>query len=363
MQTSHKGSKVYVYRCKPDDFDLAYAGSAQTLTRLMQGYPLPYKIAANCNYFAGATPLGWIVERGNVWNAPDGIDEFWPVFMAGHVELSAGPCLVSNGKRDDTNIKALSRFFSGFTADTVTNQTAIGQDADHNVVLVVTASMNLWDLADVMLQQGMTYGIKLDGGGSTGLLVEGGLEFGSASRRIPNAIVMREIIEEEVKLFVDFRQDFIPVGRANRPGKRMRPTHITVHDTGNPSKGADALAHAKYLKSDASVKVQASWHYTVDDKRIVQHIPWTETAWHTGTAKGNACSIGIEICENAGGDRAQAEGNAVRLIADLLREIGLTPDAVVPHLYWSGKHCPHIILGRMDGWANFMMKVRGAYHG
>ena len=51
-----------------------------------------------------------------------------------------------------------------------------------------------------------------------------------------------------------------------------------------------------------------SWHYTVDDHAIVQHLPDYETAYHAGDGKdgpGNTTSIGIEICVNAGGDFAQ----------------------------------------------------------
>ena len=48
-----------------------------------------------------------------------------------------------------------------------------------------------------------------------------------------------------------------------------------------------------------------SWHYTVDDHAIVQHLPDYETAYHAGDGKdgpGNATSIAVEICVNAGGD-------------------------------------------------------------
>ena len=45
-------------------------------------------------------------------------------------------------------------------------------------------------------------------------------------------------------------QDFIPVEHANRPGKRLLPTAITIHNTDNVGLGANAAAHAQYLKSD-----------------------------------------------------------------------------------------------------------------
>jgi len=46
----------------------------------------------------------------------------------------------------------------------------------------------------------------------------------------------------------------------------MTPRYITVHTTANQSKGANALAHARYLKNGGA---GTSWHFTVDDTQIV----------------------------------------------------------------------------------------------
>jgi N-acetylmuramoyl-L-alanine amidase len=157
-------------------------------------------------------------------------------------------------------------------------------------------------------------------------------------------------------------QDFIPVGRRNRPGTKLTgPKYITIHDTANPSKGADALMHARYLKGDDAANRPASWHFTVDDRNIVQHLPLDEVAWHAGdgsSGPGNTSSIAIEICENADGDRAKAEANAAELVAHLLKQFNLPIDAVVQHNRWSGKHCPRIIRNRPGGWEGFLAAVR-----
>lgn len=156
-------------------------------------------------------------------------------------------------------------------------------------------------------------------------------------------------------------QDFIPAGRANRPGKQLvGPKFITIHDTGNANAGADALAHARYLKGDSAASRPASWHFTVDDKNVIQHLPLSEVAWHAGDGNGpgNASSIGIEICENSDGDRAKAEERAADLAAFLLKTYKLPVEAVVQHNKWSGKNCPHIIRGRPGGWEGFLQKVR-----
>jgi len=157
-------------------------------------------------------------------------------------------------------------------------------------------------------------------------------------------------------------QDFIPVGRRNRPGTKLTgPKYITIHDTANPAKGANALMHAKYLKGDEAANRPASWHFTVDDQRVVQHLPLDEVAWHAGDGSkgpGNTSSIAIEICENADGDRAKAEANAAELVAHLLKQFNLPIDAVVQHNRWSGKHCPRIIRNRPGGWEGFLAAVR-----
>src|SRR5690606_22539318 len=147
--------------------------------------------------------------------------------------------------------------------------------------------------------------------------------------------------------------DLLPVGHALRPGARIEPRYITVHSTANTNKGADALAHARYLRNGAGGR-KVSWHYTVDDRRIVQHLPIDEMGWHAGTPAGNQFSIGIEICENADGDAETAVDLAARLVAHLCRILGLGLDAVVPHQHWSGKHCPRLILDRPGGWQGFI---------
>jgi N-acetyl-anhydromuramyl-L-alanine amidase AmpD len=155
-------------------------------------------------------------------------------------------------------------------------------------------------------------------------------------------------------------QDFIPKGRRNRPGYKLEPRYITVHDTANTSAGADAKAHANYVKSAAAAAIPASWHFTVDDKVIYQHLPLNENGWHAGdgtNGTGNRQSIGIEICENSNGNRAQAEKNAAWLTAKLLKDHGLKITAVKQHYDWSKKNCPAQIRGRKDGWKNFLAAV------
>lgn len=160
---------------------------------------------------------------------------------------------------------------------------------------------------------------------------------------------------------VEIVQSFIPKGNANRPGLSMVPRYITIHTTANYNKGADALMHAKYVNSDPDTGV--SWHFTVDDKRIVQHLPLNENGWHAGdgyNGVGNRQSIGIEICENVDGDFEKAVDNAVWLVAKLMREHNIAIENVVPHQRWSGKNCPRPLLPR---WNELIRRIKDAAHG
>ena len=157
---------------------------------------------------------------------------------------------------------------------------------------------------------------------------------------------------------IAIQEHIISDGRKNRPGRDTNPdTYITIHETGNAAKGADAAAHGAYLDSAAGEDDLVSWHYTVDDHAIVQHLPDYETAYHAGDGKagpGNTTSIGIEICVNAGGDFQAAQANAAALVRLLMEEHGIHIDHVVQHNRWNGKDCPKTIRATPGGWEAFL---------
>ena len=151
----------------------------------------------------------------------------------------------------------------------------------------------------------------------------------------------------------------IPEGAANRPGRAMDAAYITIHETGNTAKGADAEAHAKYLLSDDARKRKVSWHYTVDDKLAVMHLPESESAFHAGdgAGPGNTRSIGIEICVNSDGNFEKAVRNACLLIAEIMLRRGALQ--IVQHNRWNGKDCPMNL--RRSGWEEFLNRAREDY--
>jgi N-acetylmuramoyl-L-alanine amidase CwlA len=157
--------------------------------------------------------------------------------------------------------------------------------------------------------------------------------------------------------------DLIPPGRKNRPGHVNPARYVTIHNTGNAAAGAGARNHAAYLKGDAAASGSVSWHYTVDDCAVVQHLPDCESAYHAGdgaNGTGNRESIGIEICMNAGGDLRKATDNAAELTASLCKRYGIPLGNVVQHNRWTGKDCPQMLrAGKPYGWDEFIGKVRG----
>lgn len=161
---------------------------------------------------------------------------------------------------------------------------------------------------------------------------------------------------------ITIRQHIIPAGRRNRPGGRNPDTYITIHETGNTDAGADAEAHGKYLAGSAGEASLTSWHYTVDDHAIVQHLPDNETAYHAGDGAdgpGNAQSIGIEICVNSDGDFEKAKANAAALVRLLMAEHGIPLANVVQHNRWNGKDCPATIRATPGAWEAFLTLCSG----
>lgn len=144
-------------------------------------------------------------------------------------------------------------------------------------------------------------------------------------------------------------KDYIATGRINRPGTANSMKYITIHDTANKSKGANAKSHASYIKT---IKDCKSWHYTVDDTSIYQHIPDNEKSYHTSDKEANENSIAIEICVNEDGDFAKACENAVWLVKELMKRYGISIGNVVTHNYWTGKNCPASLL--KQGLADFI---------
>ena len=135
--------------------------------------------------------------------------------------------------------------------------------------------------------------------------------------------------------------------------------YIVIHETANTRKGANANAHARLQASGNSRA--ASWHYTVDDKEIVQSFDDNKQCWHAGNRKYNEQSIGIEICVNEDGDFKKAVNNAISLTKHLMSKHNIPVDNVIQHNAASGKNCPRYLRSGEKGvsWNDFLSMVQG----
>lgn len=135
---------------------------------------------------------------------------------------------------------------------------------------------------------------------------------------------------------------------------------ITIHETGNVNEGAGAQSHAD-LQSRINPR-EASWHYQVDDKEIIQSFPDEVRCWHAGDGrgKGNNESIAIEICVNSDGDFRKAVQNAAKLTQHLMEKHNIPINNVVQHNHWSGKNCPQYLRAGNRGytWDGFIALVK-----
>jgi hypothetical protein len=106
--------------------------------------------------------------------------------------------------------------------------------------------------------------------------------------------------------------------------------------------GASAQANHNYMKNiNKSGERCASWHVTVGYDKIIQAQSFNYKTYHAGTAAGNNCAIGIEICMyNDKVKQQQAYENAMALIKILLNNYGWGIDKVKQHHDFSGKNCP-----------------------
>ncbi len=161
----------------------------------------------------------------------------------------------------------------------------------------------------------------------------------------------------------------VPVSNGIRPGEGFDPHPegitqynpynvywVVIHDTANTNPGAGALAHANYLYSNAmaGTELWVSWHFTMDDKEVYQHLPEIERGYHAGdgstlpgqgtyTGGGNRNGIGIEMGVNQDADVYRIWQRTAKLANGLLVKYNLPSDHMKYHVDFSGKNCPQTL--------------------
>ena len=156
----------------------------------------------------------------------------------------------------------------------------------------------------------------------------------------------------------NFKQ--IAYNRSNRAGEKIK--YIVIHDTGNSSAGANAIAHFNYFNGSER---SSSADFFIDDTQILcvndYHKFYT---WHCGDGKGkygisNRNSIGIEICINSDGNRQKAIDKTLVLVRELMKELNIPIDRVVRHYDVSRKNCPgSMINNNWAEWYEFKKRIQ-----
>lgn len=133
--------------------------------------------------------------------------------------------------------------------------------------------------------------------------------------------------------------------------------YIAIHETDNNSYGASADAHSR-LQANGNSR-QASWHYQVDSKEIIQSFDDNIKCWHAGTGEGNNKAISIEICVNPDSDYATAVKKTAELVTHLMSKYNIPKSRVVQHNYFSGKNCPRHLRAGSRGitWTQFINMI------
>lgn len=138
--------------------------------------------------------------------------------------------------------------------------------------------------------------------------------------------------------------------------------YITVHQTGNARKGANADMHGR-LQKNINPR-QASWHYQSDDTKVIQSFNDNIRCWANsdGNKKegGNMTSINVELCINSDGDYEKSIEIGAKFVAMKLKEYKLGVSKVKRHFDWYNKNCPAQLMQGYKGitWSDFINKVR-----
>lgn len=141
-----------------------------------------------------------------------------------------------------------------------------------------------------------------------------------------------------------------------------KPQAIIIHNAATPNGTAKALNNALH-----NSKEYKSWHFSVDNKDVIESLPLNRNAFATGDGAyglGNRTGIHIEIAKDNDNDSKEewlkARDNGAKLAAELLHDYGWGIDNLKKHQDYkmtdgSYKYCPHKILD--EGWDDFKFLV------
>ena len=136
-------------------------------------------------------------------------------------------------------------------------------------------------------------------------------------------------------------------------GRTKEIDRIVLHYTAGD--GDTAENNGKYFAGGGR---NASAHYFVDEKGVVQSVADGDTAWHAGNWEMNCRSIGVEMCSKKDGAGnyyipAATVKNAQTLVKHLMAKHSIDIDGVIRHYDVTGKACPAPMVAQ-EKWKAFL---------
>ncbi len=153
--------------------------------------------------------------------------------------------------------------------------------------------------------------------------------------------------------------DILGIGKVV-PGDIFFPKFIVIDNSDILDMTAMDLHNTQKLQNKLGEK-QNSWHFSVDDKNIVQSIDSYWLTLNTGNPLDDRESISIKICQFKDKARAKlAEYNVIALIHELAKVHVLDViNCIKKHEDYSCKSQPEVILSSENSWSEFLERV---YH-
>ena len=121
-------------------------------------------------------------------------------------------------------------------------------------------------------------------------------------------------------------------------GRARTTSRITIHHWGNDGQRFNEVAN--YLSRSGG---NTSAHFVVEAGRVACLVSPENAAWHSGSAEGNATSIGIECRPE------MSEGDITELVAliEWLEDV-YGPQEIWLHREWSATACPGRYAAKRD---------------
>ena len=136
-------------------------------------------------------------------------------------------------------------------------------------------------------------------------------------------------------------------------GRTRAIDHIIIHYTGN--NGDTAEGNGKYFSAASR---EASAHYFVDEKEVLQSVRDGDTAWHAGNWVMNCRSLGVEMCskKDANGKYYIPDAtvkNAQEIVRQLMAKYNIPVSHVLRHYDVTKKQCPEPFVRDPAQWTRF----------